>query len=360
FERRGSVADLTLTSPAPTELPAGTREVFGPLAPTQTWQSVNATADFSLSGRAMADMYRQATGQPVDGVIAIDVPGLAGVLRAVGPVAIDAVAEPIGPDNIGRLLLHDFYQGLAPTSDTTIRRERLGEVVGAVVARLTEGSHDAVGLGRELGDAASGGHLRLWSAAAGEEEVFQRTGLGGGPAERQADRTFHLAVQNRTATKLDYFVKPSVRQEVHLSKTGTATVRTTVTVDNRAPIETAPSYQLGPDRFTDKPGDYLAWVLLWGPAGSYQASGGIAESGLNLSQRVVDVAASEQREVTFETVIHDAVRDGELQLRLVPQARLEPMAAEVSLTVDGWDVVEDLTWRGVLDRVQTLTWTVDR
>lgn len=360
FERRGSVADLTLTSPAPTELPAGTREVFGPLAPTQTWQSVNATADFSLSGRAMADMYRQATGQPVDGVIAIDVPGLAGVLRAVGPVAIDAVAEPIGPDNIGRLLLHDFYQGLAPTSDTTIRRERLGEVVSAMVARLTEGSHDAVALGRELGDAAAGGHLRLWSAAAGEEEVFQRTGLGGGPAERQADRTFHLAVQNRTATKLDYFVKPSVRQEVHLSKTGTATIRTTVTVDNRAPIETTPSYQLGPDKFTDKPGDYLAWVLLWGPAGSYQASGGIAESGLNLSQRVVDVAASERRDVAFETVIHDAVRDGELQLRLVPQARLEPMPAEVKLTVDGWDVVEDLTWTGVLDRVQTLTWTVDR
>jgi hypothetical protein len=360
FERRGSVADLTLTRPAPTVLPTGTLAVFGPLAPTQTWQSVNATADFALSGQAMADMYRQATGQGVDGVIGIDVPGLAGVLRAVGPVSIDAVAEPIGPDNIGRLLLHDFYQGLGPTSDTTIRRERLGDVVAAMVARLTTGRHDAVTLGRELGDGAAGGHLRLWSATGTEEDVFQRTGLGGGPALRQADRTFHVAVQNRTATKLDYYVKPSVHQDVELSKEGTATVRTTVTLDNTAPIQTAPSYQLGPDRFTQKPGDYLAWVLLWGPAGSTQSSGGVQESGLNLAQRIVDVGAAQSRTVTFETVIPNAVRDGKLQLRLVPQPRLEPVAIDLKLSAPGWRVSDDLIWKGVLDKVQTVTWRVDR
>ena len=360
FERRGSVLDLTLDRPAPTPLPAGTREVFGALGPTQTWQSVNFTADFALSGRVMADMYRQATGQPVDGVIGMDVPALAGVLRVLGPVTIDSVAEPITADNVGRLLLNEFYAGLGPTNDALVRRERLGDVVAAVVARLTTGSHDAVGIGRELGDAAGGGHLRLWSADAGEEEVFEQTGLGGGPGTEAADRTFHVAVQNRTASKLDYFMKPSVRQEVQVTGRGTAVVRTTVTLENHAPRDARPSYQFGPAGITEKPGDYLGWVLLWGPAGSRQVQGGVMESGLNLSQFVVAVPAGERREVTFETVLPGAVRDGELKLRLVPQARLEPMPLSVTLRTDGRRLIKGspVNWQGSWDRVQSLAWSI--
>lgn len=358
-ERQGSVADLTLAAPTSTPVPAGTQEVFGAISPTQTWQSVNATADFAFSGRAMADMYRQATGQPVDGVIALDVPALAALLRTAGPVQIEGVAEPVTADNVARLLLNDFYQGLGPTSDQTIRRERQGDVVRAVLERVTAGSHDAVTLGRALGDSAAGGHLRLWSADAGEEDVFERTGLGGGPATKDPDRTFHLAVQNRTASKLDYFVKPSVRQDVTLTEQGTAVVRTTVVIDNQAPRNGAASYQFGPAMFTEKPGDYLAWVLLWGPAGSRQVQEGIDESGLNLSQYVVAVPAGDRREVVFETVVPHAVRDGKLRLRLVPQARLEPMPLTVTLDAGGRSASgAPARWEGPWDRIRNLTWTV--
>ena len=359
FERRGSVGDLPLSAPTSTPVPEGTRQVFGALRPTQTWQSVNASADFAFSGRAMADMYRQAAGQAVDGVIALDVPALAGLLNTVGSVTIDGVAEPITSANVGRLLLHDFYEGLGPTSDQTLRRERQGEVMKAVIDRLTTGSRDVVALGRELGDAARGGHLRLWSAAADEEAVFERTGLGGGPATKDADRTFHLAVQNRTASKLDYYVKPSVRQEVRVSKQGTAVMRTTVVIDNQAPTDGKPSYQFGPaTTFTDKPGDYLAWVLLWGPAGSRQVQSSVGESGLNLSQFVVAVPAGQRREVTFETVVPDAVRDGRIRLRLVPQARLEPVPLLVVLTADGRSISGTPTWQGSWDRVHDLSWGI--
>lgn len=360
LDRQGSIADIQLTSPTSTPIPPGTQEVFGSIRPTQTWQSVNATADFAFSGRAMADMYRQASGQPVDGVIGLDVPALAALLRTVGPVSIDGVAEPITADNLGRLLLNDFYQGLGPTSDQTVRRERQGDVVKAVVDRVTSGARDAVAIGRALGDAAQGGHLRLWSAEAAEEDVFERTGLGGGPASKDADRTFHLAVQNRTASKLDYFVKPSVRQDVQLTPQGTAVVRTTVVIENQAPTNTRPSYQFGPGASTGKPGDYLAWVLLWAPSGSRQVQSGVAESGLNLSQFVVAVPAGERREVTFETIVGGAVRDGELHLRLVPQARLEPMPLSVMLRTEGGRSVggAPATWQGAWDRVRNFTWEV--
>ena len=360
FERNGSVLDLPLDRPAPTPIPPGTQEVFGFIRPTQLWQSVNATADFTFSGRAMVDMYRQATGQTVDGVVAVDVPGLAALLRAVGPVTVDGLREPLTSANAGRILLHDLYQGLGPTNDQTIRKERLGDVLRAVTDRLTSGTRDAVALGRELGTAAQGGHLRLFSASAPEQEVFERTGLGGGPATALPDRTFHLAVENRTATKLDYFIKPSVRQDIQLTETGTAIVRTTVTVENQAPKDGQPSYQLGPDGVsTKRPGDYLAWLLLWGPAASIQA-GSTSESGLLLSQQVVDIAAGDRRELSFETVVPRAVRDGRLEFRLVPQARLEPMPLEVRLTAPGWKVDGPLTWSGRWDRVHTPSWDVRR
>ena len=334
--------------------------MFGSILPTQLWQSVNATADFELSGLAMADMYQAATGEPLDGVIALDVPALASVLRMIGPVSIEGVAEPLTAENASRLLLHDFYEGLGPDDDQSVRRERLGDVLQAVLDKLLSGTRDGVSFGSALGESARGGHFRLWSRAEAEEQVFERTGLGGGPATIDPERTFHLAVENRTGTKLDYYVKPVVRQRIELARDGSAIVRTSVVVRNEAPVDAAPSYVLGPDRFMERPGQYLAWLLLWAPAGSSQLGASVEESGLSLSQRITQVEAGQSREITFETVIPDAVRDGRLELRLVPQARLYPMDLEVELDPKGRRVSGPTTWKGPWDRVVTLSWKVGR
>ena len=357
FERNGSVAELALTRPAPAEIPAGTSEIFGDLHPTTLWHSVNATADFSWSGQAMQAMYEAATKQRVDGVIAIDVIGIQRLITAVGAVSVPGIAEPVGPENAPRVLLHDLYEGLPPSSDQTPRRELLSEVTKAVINRITAGTRDAVILGRELGNAAEGGHLRLWSATPAEEKVFVRTGLGGGPASISPDRTIHVAIQNRTATKLDYYVTSSVKVDVSLTRSGDARVRTTVTVENRAPVNGKPSYQLGPDQFMNGPGDYWAWVMQWGPAGSRTGAESVVESGLPLVHFVLPVGPGERKDVTFpETVIPNAVRDGKLQLRLVPQARLEPADLQVTLTAPGRRVASPLTWSGKWDRVVAPSW----
>ena len=224
-----------------------------------------------------------------------------------------------------------------------------------MIERLRQGDHDAVALGRELGEAAAGGHLRLASFSPTEERTFEQLGLGGSPASVSATRTFHMAVENRTATKLDYYVVPTVSQRVRLTEKGTAIVRTTVTLANRAPAGAPPSYQLGPDQFTRRPGDYTAWVLLWGPHGAAQ-KGGVEESGLVLTQAVTEVSAGATTSVGFETIIPQAVRDGRLQLRLVPQARLEPVRLDVTLDAPAWQVTGPAHWAGPWDRVRTLTW----
>lgn len=358
LDQGGSVQDLALDQPVDTDLPAGTAQVFGPLKPLQLWQSANATPDFSVSGRVMSDMYRKATGELVSGVIGIDVPALAAILRVLGPVELDGVDEPISSDTAARILLHDLYLGLDQFADQDLRRERLGELTAKVFAALVASGVDVVSLGHELGSAAAGGHLRLWSADTAEQEVFRRQGLGGGPADVMADRTFHVAVENRTANKVDYFVRPSIHQRVTITAKGDAVIQTTITVENRAPVGAVPSYQLSSGLPGFAPGDYMAWVLMWAPTGTTDRDGGTPESGLVLSHRVVVVEPGQSRQVVFETNMPGAVRGGRLDLRYYPQPRLDPVQLSIEILAPGRRVQGDPGWAGVIDRTRTLTWQV--
>ena len=44
------------------------------------------------------------------------------------------------------------------------------------------------------------------------------------------------------------------------ARDGSAVVSTTITLDNQAPQDAQPSYQMGPDQFTSRPGDYVGWL----------------------------------------------------------------------------------------------------
>jgi hypothetical protein len=306
-------------------------------------------------------MFRQATGRDIDGVIAVDVPGLAGLLRVLGPVTVPGLAEPLNSGNVARQLLHDVYQHPAQDQAANDReKQTVAKATHAVIDRLSLGSFDAVKLGHELGTAAGGGHLRLWSRLPSEEGALTRAGLGSGPAAVDAGRTFHLAVQNRTATKLDYYVHPAVTQRIRLTPAGDAIVRTTIAVRNDAPVGAPASEQLGPDgQVTHRPGDYIASVCWWGPAGSSQDDAS-SESGLQLTQYLQNVAAGQQTERSIVTVIRNAVRGGRLELRYVPQPRLDPVSLHLTLDASGWDVdgtaVQDLKW----DRTLRIGWSVTR
>jgi hypothetical protein len=172
-----------------------------------------------------------------------------------------------------------------------------------------------------------------------------------------ADRTFHVAVQNVNATKLDYYVKPSVRMVISLTAQGTAVVRTTIHVLNEAPSGPS-SYQLGP--YPGSPysaGEYVTRTQLWGPAGSIQLESQ-QESGLVANQETFRVPPGKATDATFETVIPNAVRNGHLEIRLVPQSRLEPMSIELVLTTQGWSVQGARDLRRSWDQTFVATWDV--
>ncbi|MDP9074189.1 MAG: DUF4012 domain-containing protein [Actinomycetota bacterium] len=355
FGRHGSVDNIELKQPAPTPIPAGTASAFGYIHPTQTWQSVNPGADFAWSARAMSDMYQQVSGQATDGVIALDVPALAALLQVTGPVQVPGIAVPLTAANAATVLLHDLYVTFGPSAAAQeARHERLSEAANAVIDRLRQGNFDAIALATALGKQAAGAHLKLWSRDVSAERSFEQVGLAGGAGVTEADRTFHLALENRASNKLDYYVQVSMTQAVTLNPNGDAVVVSSVVVHNDAPVGAPASSQLGPDVYktTEHPGDYLGWVLLWGPKDSSQPPDA-PEGGLNLSQAIILVPAGESRTTHFVTVIHHAVRAGKITLRYVPQPRLTPESLAVSF--QGLHTVAR-HWSGSLDHTQVLEW----
>jgi hypothetical protein len=336
----GSVDNIEPSQAVNVPMPAGTQAVFGGYRPTSIWQSVNASADYPLSGAIMQAMFAQVQGVHVDGVIALDVPALESLLTLTGPVSVPEIAGPISAQNVATVILHDQYSAYLPGSAQAQRQDNIAAVAQATVDRMKSEHIDLAALGSALASDVEGRHLMVWEKAPRNESILAAMGASGSLDSTAPTRTFHLAVENSTATKLDYYVQPSVNIQVDVTSNGDALVNTTVTVANTTPAGLGPTFQTGPDGINSFfPGQYVGRVLLWAPRGSITPQS-TPESGLRLSQTQTNVLPQQSQTLSFATVIPHAVVNGHLMLRFVPQPRLNPMGFHLELSAPGWHVTQ--------------------
>jgi hypothetical protein len=299
-------------------------------------------------------MFASATGTHVDGVIGIDVEGLQALLGLTGPVSVPGIPEPITSNNAAYVLLDQLYAELPPGSSQGPRREELAAVASAAFNQLQVNRVDVVALARTLGTEVAGRHLQLWDENPQNERTISEVGASGDIDTESPTRTFHIAVENATATKLDYFVDVAISDTVVITPTGNADVYSTVRLSNHAPAGQAPSYQLGPDGINSHvPGEYIGRVLLWGPRGSIQ-SGSVHESGLSLAPEI-DLVVMPGKSVTaeFKTTIPHAIQRDTLRLDFVPQPRLNPESLKVHVVAGD----TQSTIQRALTKTTTLSWT---
>jgi hypothetical protein len=323
-------SDVQLPRPVNVPLPAGTAAIFGSLDPTQLWQSVNASADYPLSGQIMQAMYQEVTGIHVNGVITIDVPGLVTLLQVSGPVVVPGITGLVTAANAPDVLLHQLYVDF-PAGDQSQRHDDISAVAKAVIDKMKTEHIDLAAFAVALANDVAGRHLLAWDENPAFQAIIVKTGGSGAIDTNDPDRTFHVSVQSATAAKLDYYVTTSVRMVVSVTNHNDATVHTYVTISNHAPAGQPPSAQLGPDYFNSfTPGQYVARVYLWSPRGS-QTNAGVSESGLVVNRTAASVLPQQSQTVDFTTVIPNAVRHGQLNLQLVPQPSLYPAQASVQV-----------------------------
>jgi len=360
IQHDATYGDYLLSSPANVALPAGTVTIFGAFHPTEEWPATDATADFALSGESMQAMWAQATGQHVDGVIGLDVPGVASILKLTGPVTVPGISTPVSAKNVADILLNKAYQGLPVNDPSYARRGEIAAVVKAAVDQMKTEKVDLDSFASTLSTDVDGRHLSVWSDIPSTESGLVTLDAAGTLTSSDPSRTFHVAIENATADKLDYFVAVAVHIGVTVDPTGNALVNTTIQAVNYAKPGQPPSYQYGPDGVNSLvPGEYGARIFVWGPTGSVMP-GSVDESGLEVVQSHFSLLPDQHNQVEFSSFIPHAVVDGHLNLRLVPQARLIPDRLTLSLSAPGWSVTGSThikkPWSSTLD----LKWGLSR
>ena len=228
----------------------------------------------------------------------------------------------------------------------------------ATVDRMKFEHIDLAALGSALAKDVEGRHLMVWDEAPRNESTLTAIGASGSLDSTAPTRTFHLAVENSTATKLDYYVQPSVNVKVDVTSNGDALVNTTVTVANTTPSGSKANYQTGPDGINSfTPGQYVGRVVLWSPRGSISPQS-TPESGLRLSQTQTNVLPQQSQTISFATIIPHAVVNGHFMLRFVPQPRLNPMGFHLEFSAPGWHVTKTPTVSPDLATTTEYTWSL--
>ena len=286
--------------------------------PSFAFESLMLSPHFPQSAPLAAQMWKGATGRTVDGVIAVDPPGLRALLRATGPVTLAGLR--IDASNVVEYLLHDQYVRF-PSELRTFRREGLGDIASAVMARLNEGRWDPAVLMSGLADAASGRHVMLWSSRPPEQEAWRITGADG----TLDASSVMVSLINRGANKLDWFTRVNADLSFALGSGQTECVLR-VTVRNITP-RGEPDYvqSAGP-----KAGEYegILAVTLPGSSGGgrIEGVGRLNVVGPDGPTRVVGVRFSLPRGGSRTFVVRFSMAGESGAVLVEPSARIPPTA----------------------------------
>lgn len=353
-----TVGTISLRKPAVELTGAGTKAVFGPLEPTRIWQSVNAVGDFPTSSRWMMAMYAAARGQHVDGVLGLDVVTLQNILRVTGAVRIPTVKQSISSSNVAKLVLHDLYVKYPAGSQQQGRRDEISAIAQAAISKMKGGGFDSALLIKALAQSTGGRHLLFYDKVPANQANVVKFGASGGLTDRYTN-VIHTSVQSGVAAKLDWFMRESLKYDIHVNSDGTAFITTTVSLNNTAPPHPKPSYAFGPDNTnTHTAGEYIARVYQWLPQGT-ESPAAVKDEGLVLARTVVHVPAHQSNVAVLQAVIKHAVKNGALSFTFIPQGTIHQIPVTLTLHSDvSLNGPGTVTWSGA--KTKTVTWSANR
>jgi hypothetical protein len=204
--------------------------------PWRNWQNVTGTPDFPTVSNMVRELAPDAIGRPVDGVLYVDPEGLAGLLRLTGPIEVEGLEQPLGPDNVADFLLREQYVLYPETPD---RIDFLESVAETTFELLT--SSDLPGpraFGEALGGAVDEGHIRFWTFDPEEQALFTRLGTSGAFGRTAADDELLVTVANANPNKIDAYLHREVGYRAELDpESGRVSAAVTVTLENSAPLD---------------------------------------------------------------------------------------------------------------------------
>ncbi len=319
------------------------------------WSNVTMPAHGPYVGEAMAQMYELATGRAVDGVIVLDVDGLADLLALTGPVTVDGWPEPLTPDNLAQVLLIDQYE-----LEEAEREVLLTQVSDAVVDALLSGElPPPQELAEQLGPAALEGHLTAWAADPGQQDLLARIGMDASLPALDGRDGLAVATTNASGNKIEPYLYRSVAYTATADeRTGEVAAVAEVTLRNDAPSSGLPDYVIG--NLIDLPtGTNRTYLSLYSALPVERVSFGgetytgtrDTEVGWNVTSVYVDVPPGQEVTVRFE--LAGSIAPGDYELVVRPQPTVNPDRMTVAVTDPDGDPI--VTFEGELARRSVLS-----
>jgi hypothetical protein len=203
------------------------------------------TPDFPRSAQLISAIWKQSTGQVVDGVIATDPVAVSYLLAATGPVTAPGGAV-LSADNLLKVLLHDSYLTM---TDPAVADGFYTGVAATIFRAVGSGQGDSRAVVEQLAKAGEERRLRIWSAHPGEQSLLGSTSLGGGFLSGADDAAAGVFLNDGTAGKLDYYLTTTTTVESMTcgssAKPGSAVVRLDLAYNPPANIADYPMYVTG-------------------------------------------------------------------------------------------------------------------
>jgi hypothetical protein len=317
---------------------------WGWLHPNREWRNLGVSPQFDATAALAARMWQAAHGEPVDGVLSLDIEALKALLTGTGPIAVDG--QQISAGNVEQLLLHDQYLTVTTeNASQAAHKERLGRIAHAALQALQDGNFSVGRLASALGGVTAGRHFLAWSPDASQQRRWQDAGVAGtlGPD------SLLVGVANRGGNKLDPYLAVDSAISVRPGPTATQ-VTVTVHLANRTPAG-QPDYIMGTFPGSGvQPGDYLGLVSVTMPGTAtgvaVDGSAKVNAYGRDGPTKVVAVQKVVRPGGTAEVVVHFGLPEAHGTMRVSASARVPAVK---------WALVGSPT-RWVDDQARLIAW----
>jgi protein-tyrosine-phosphatase len=282
----GSNTDLTSNGPAPVDLGPDYRALWGDTKPL--WANTNVDPDFPNAARQWLALWKEQTGESLDGAIATDPVAVSYLMQATGPVRLPD-GQVLSARNIAGLTMRDVYADYPPGE---AQNAFLRLVARTTMAALLTSRADPRATLDQLGRAAGERRLMVYSAHPAEQADLAATAVGGTLPDAAGPYAY-LVVNNSAGSKMDYYLNRSIRYEGGPCSGGQRTTRLTISLRNTAgPAAGLPDYVtqwLGTDAAgKPQPRGYIVLrASLFGPRGA-------TFTGVTINGRPVSVSAAQE------------------------------------------------------------------
>jgi len=243
---------------------------YGQFDPGKYFQDATFSPDFPTVAKVISQLYPQAGGDHIDGVLMVDPYGLARLLSITGPIKVPGLSQPLTSRNAAGILLKGQYLTGSVTNAATqsARHDLLQDALHITFQRLVNGSLPGPGmLSRELEPAVLSGRIALWSAHPNDAPLVQALHLEDGFPKVGDGDLLAVTTQNAGANKIDAYLHTTISDHVTFDPTtGAEHSAVGVTLTNDAPGTGLPPIVIdSPSDPKLSPGTNETWLSVYSP-----------------------------------------------------------------------------------------------